>query len=732
MSLNVINNFLSEEDIDYILTLSEVIEAKKCVDSKNNGSVYFSISLTESMKQIIFNNFGFKIDRVPMRWIKGDTQPHIDIGSKNFKKTHLLYLTDNSGKFLVENKKYPIVKGNAFIFNEGLRHETIDTGLEPRLLLGPMSEQGLAVGNPGITISGDGGTYIYFRQNGSDIQYSQDEINWITINLLSQNPISILNNTPSAGAGMLTVKFVTNITVSSINFFFICLSNYIQFGSKTLNDDGTRPQITIEGVTGYSGLIQNYSSPEAFSYISILNLEVLSVSSILDTNAGWLCHNNFGSLATNNYIINCYSNGGISGDYSGGIVGSAAVLGGGNLTIIGCSSIGSATGDSSGGIIGQDAGLDGGTVTIQSCWSTGAIAGSGAGGIVGGNSYNIIVTNCYSTGVISGDNAGGIVGANPGSDSTTSTITNCYSFGNISNTNSGGICGSLSSNTGVTINNCYSIGNVSEGVFAGAICGNNAGGSAIINYCYAVGIVSNYGYIIGGNFSIPPTCYSESGSAGGNGGVWSDEHAKTVLTGYPITGYIGTTWVTGIDSPYLLFNEGYTPYSSTNISGTNLIRTSSASINVGKSSNSGIKTSNYVIIQKSGGNSGSYSSININQVNGTISTTSSTVPGVYTLYIANIDNISSFPYINYNIITFTLTVKSPEPDNNGGTPYLPIKQSVSFNQKSSFCGTRAVSSTAVGIGSIRGKGSSTRIFNNCKGNNSANFNLCQLRVLGYK
>jgi hypothetical protein len=146
MSLNIINNVLSEEDINYILTLPEVVEAKKCVDLKLNGSVYFSISLTETLKQTIFESFGLSIETAPMRWIKGDTMPHIDNGSKQFEKTHLVYVTDNPGNFLVENISYPITKGCAFIFDEGIKHETFDTGLEPRLLLGPMSEEGFAVG----------------------------------------------------------------------------------------------------------------------------------------------------------------------------------------------------------------------------------------------------------------------------------------------------------------------------------------------------------------------------------------------------------------------------------------------------------------------------------------------------------------------------------------------------------------------------------------------------------
>jgi hypothetical protein len=745
MSLNIINNVLSEEDINYILTLPEVLEAKKNIDSKTTGSIYFSVNLTSSIKKTIFDNFGLTLETVPMRWIKGDTMPHIDNGSKQFEKTHLVYLTDSQGEFLLENNSYPITKGSAFVFDEGLRHETINTGLEPRLLLGPMSEEGLAVG-AATTISGPGGTTVYLRDVGSGMEYSYDQSNWQGVSL----PISVQNISPEDG--MFTLEFTTDIIVFSDIFYFICITDKIQFGLKTLNNNGTRPQITIDGAVNYPGLIQNGTSgAPGNSNINVFNLEVLSIgATTLASGAGWLCQSNFSRSATDNYVINCYSDGEITGEilgqYSGGIVGSSAASYGGNLTIIGCSSSGVISGEQSGGIVGYNSGVNGGTVNIQSCWSTGLISATvsgdgGCGGIVGPNSLNTTVTNCYTTGNIAGNNAGGIVGANPGNTGVSLlpiVIENCYSIGNITGANSGGICGSLNSNNTVQITNCYSVGNVvsvvDDGIFAGAICGLN-NGSVLITNCYAVGTVTDIiGYIIAGSTDISLTsanvnildCYSEAGSPGGTPGIWSDSHANTVLTNTPSSGYPSTWSTNGINLPYDLFNMGYTPYSITNIYGINLIRTSSSTITVGNSTNSAIKTTGfyYAFLED-------YITpfqININNATGVISTTSSTPVGTYTLYIYNTGS--------YNITTFTLTVSQAVPPTPTPTPtpssqYFPV-QRISFNQKSSFCGTRAVSSTAVGIGAIRGKGSATRIFNNCKGNNSVNFQLCQLRVLGYK
>ena len=712
MSLNIISDFLSETDINYILSLSEVIEAKKNIDSKINGSIYFSITLTQSIRNIIFEKFGLKLDSVPMRWIKGDTHPHVDTGSKQFQKTHLVYLTDSPGKFMIENESYSMTKGTAFVFNEGLNHETIDTGFEPRLLLGPMSEQGIQVGGA-TTISAPGGTTAYIRDvDVFGIQYSYDKINWNGISL----PIYVENTSPLVGR--LTIEFITDITIYVNIFNFICISDNIQFGSTSLKIDGTRPIITITA-SNYDGLIQNGSSGyNGYNNISIYNLFINGTGGTQQAGAGWFGQKYFGKGATNNYIINCSSNGDIgsnSGLGGGGILGDQA----GNVTLIGCSSYGNMATNASnvGGIVGYLAGT-GGTVTCNSCWSTCNMytGNDGAGGIVGGSSVNVIVRNCYSTGSISGNNCGGIVGSNSGSTNT--TIENCYSTGIIDGGNGGGICGSFGTDTYYgSINNCYSTGIIDGANLAGGICGwiyNNTSTILTISHCYTTGTTTgDKGYIIGNETTIPSGCYSEAdnGSSG-----WNFTNAQNTLTGSPT--YPPITWISiGASVPFELFNMGYTPYSTTNIISNSLVRNSSLSVTPGGTTISGpLNVSSYFLLNSE------LVTANIDPNNGAISVPSSTAPGTYTLWIYNLGS--------YNVTTVTLTVTEPPRPTPGG-PYFPI-QSVSLNQKAGFCGTRAVSATAVGIGAIRGKGSSTRIFNNCKGNNSVNFKLCQFRVLGFK
>jgi len=81
-----------------------------------------------------------------MRWIKGDTAPHVDSGPSDFENTYLVYLNSNEGEFVLQGESYPIVANTAFVFNEGLQHETLGTGSSPRLLVGPMNELAEPVG----------------------------------------------------------------------------------------------------------------------------------------------------------------------------------------------------------------------------------------------------------------------------------------------------------------------------------------------------------------------------------------------------------------------------------------------------------------------------------------------------------------------------------------------------------------------------------------------------------
>jgi predicted secreted protein len=139
---SIFRNVLSSEDIQYLNNLPEVLEAK------NSPSGRFSIELTDSIRSALAT-IGLDLSGVttiPMRWMKGDTVPHTDKGSKYFANTFLVYLNDSTGEFVLGSNSYPITANTAFVFNEGISHKTV--GTTPRLLLGPMSELADPVGNP--------------------------------------------------------------------------------------------------------------------------------------------------------------------------------------------------------------------------------------------------------------------------------------------------------------------------------------------------------------------------------------------------------------------------------------------------------------------------------------------------------------------------------------------------------------------------------------------------------
>lgn len=153
-------SILSADDIQYLNQLPEVLEAKSRLESRN--VVYFSIPVTPTIRAALHSRLGLDLSAtasIPMRWIQGDTAPHVDRGQSQFQNTYLMYLNDSPGELIVGDASYPIQENTALVFNEGIRHETINTGSVPRLLLGPMNELAEPVG---------GITYIRYYDNYND------------------------------------------------------------------------------------------------------------------------------------------------------------------------------------------------------------------------------------------------------------------------------------------------------------------------------------------------------------------------------------------------------------------------------------------------------------------------------------------------------------------------------------------------------------------------------------
>ena len=198
----MIHNILSSNEINELLN-DPIVKVLKEGLSETQPVVKFSISVPDIIKAKLENSLSIDlshIEAIPMRWIKGDTLPHIDRGEKHFNNTYLIYLTDSIGDLIIDGQTYPITAGDAHIFSEGLAHSTINTGNSERLMIGPMSESGFGVG---VTIG------IYYFNNETDASNVENAIEgYYGYTIQTVNDISswiILNNlygtdpTPNGG-----------------------------------------------------------------------------------------------------------------------------------------------------------------------------------------------------------------------------------------------------------------------------------------------------------------------------------------------------------------------------------------------------------------------------------------------------------------------------------------------------------------------------------------------------
>ena len=690
---------LSNETIQWLVSREEVVDAKSRLldrlsssssssssSSDNSKSEYFTIPFTAALRDELFETMGLQlsaaaVSSIPMRWMIGDTPAHNDHGVADFTNTYLVYLTNSPGNLVVDGSSYPIRRGYGYVFSEGLMHETVGTtdGLntadaEPRLLLGPMSDMGFAVG-AAPDIYHDGGSTLYIRQTavGQELEISSDQISWYQVYW----PCYIQNTNTSLG--VLTIEFITDITIDATiggnNGYFIVNSENIQVGSRVLKPDGTRPAITIDTITNYKGLIQNGTNGNGaghngYNNMYVMNLEIRATGGAhLVNGGGWVAQGHFGNntTASTNIIINCHSNGVISNN-SGGIVGHYC----GPVKCVACSSSG-AIDQHAGGIVGSHSPSTSGSLRCESCWSTGII-GHNAGGITGQSSGTAIIINCYSTGVIT-QNAGGISGHESGGSGF--SVSDCYSTGAISNL-AGGILGS---DTGVvTVSNCYSLGSISAtgGGIIGRVPGSNSTNKSITN-CYTTGVTAHpHSYIVAGYVNVNTNLTVHTGTitlannyseAANSSSGWNNTHANTVLTGTPASASlpVGVKWVyTGNNTPYELYAMGHTPYTRTVVTGSAtspaIVRsfTSETAVEAGTSSSPAIISGrSYSVIQiaKNGVGVGSYPTITMNATTGAVNQSRETAVGTYTITLRNSGS--------YHItgLTFTVTEASAQPYN---------------------------------------------------------------------
>lgn len=76
----IYENVLSDAELYYLNNHPNVLLAKTSLDAKPSGMVHFSVPITDSIRATLQSKFGLKFSensQIPMRWIKGDTIPHV-------------------------------------------------------------------------------------------------------------------------------------------------------------------------------------------------------------------------------------------------------------------------------------------------------------------------------------------------------------------------------------------------------------------------------------------------------------------------------------------------------------------------------------------------------------------------------------------------------------------------------------------------------------------------------
>lgn len=498
------------------------------------------------------------------------------------------------------------------------------------------------------TVSANGDTdTIYLQQSGSNVQYKINSGSWTSI---SAWPCTMTN---TSSTNVLKILFTTNITLNTdTTRYFICGSKLLQFGSSTLNSDGTVTTVTVDGISGFLGLVRNGSASNGYNDVSIYNIFVTAVNSAtLAGDAGWIGQIYFARGATNNLIVNCSSDGAIPA-HAGGIVGQFSANNGGNLTIRACYTTGS-IGSSAGGIIAEScSGSTNSVITMERCWSSGTIdtsAGGMTGNSCGINGGSVSCTDCYSTAPSIAGNGGGIFGITNGYGTNGSaTATRCYSTGSIAGSAGGIFGGNAALSSGSTsATNCFSTGDIASG--GGGIYGTNYSGTgASASRCYTTGSTTSgtSGGIWAGSGSDSVLGSNNYGEGNHGSSGWSDSRARTYLTGAPSTTSYGTSWSqpNGTNTAYILSASGYSPYSTT------LTNSITGSVAAGNSTSAPIVSGySYSLFQINGSTPATFDYISIGPSTGAITVLSSTPAGVYTIIVYSTKN-------PYSITSYSLTV----------------------------------------------------------------------------
>lgn len=267
------------------------------------SNVRFTCPLSDEIRGAIQSSLGLDLSgvaEVPMRWIQGDTAAHIDVSRGSFENTYLVYASSSEGEFVLGGESYPIREGSGIRFNEGISHETVDTGVEPRLLIGPMNEMGQPVGSPIAYYSSEADALSYSNAIGYSGSYTVETFNGITAWRLASNSYG-----SSSQSATYYVGDVLN-TDGGYNLYpnAPCL---LEGTTVLCQIDGVDQEIAIERIrpgTMVKTAENGYKRVELVGRSSIMN----SGSTDRSQNRLYVCRTDrYSELKTDLYLTGCHS-----------------------------------------------------------------------------------------------------------------------------------------------------------------------------------------------------------------------------------------------------------------------------------------------------------------------------------------------------------------------------------------------------------------------------------------
>ena len=143
-----IENVFSKDEINFFLNDMTVKEYEEKIQKSEKYCLNFSIMIPSDIKNTIKEKLNCNIqdDMLPMRWIKNDTKPHVDMNLDGQEyKSAIVYLTDSEGTIHTKTESFSISHNKGFFIDLNEIHWTKGTRT-PRLLVGPINVFGDEVG----------------------------------------------------------------------------------------------------------------------------------------------------------------------------------------------------------------------------------------------------------------------------------------------------------------------------------------------------------------------------------------------------------------------------------------------------------------------------------------------------------------------------------------------------------------------------------------------------------